>query len=142
MDKGFVAEASTTINAPVARVWGALIDPAMIKQYLFGTDVVSEWKPGSSIVFRGEWQGKTYEDKGVILKMEPQRLLQYTHWSNLSGLPDTAENYHTVTIELDAQGTQTRVSLSQDNNPTEQARDHSEKNWETVLAGLTQLLEA
>ena len=142
MDKGIVATASTTIKAPVARVWQALIDPAMIKQYLFGTEVVSEWTPGSPIVFRGEWQGKTYEDKGVILGMEPRRLLQYTHWSNLSGLPDRPENYHTVTIELDAQGTQTRVSLSQDNNPTEQARDHSEKNWETVLAGLTQLLEA
>ncbi|HEY3248465.1 MAG TPA: SRPBCC domain-containing protein [bacterium] len=142
MDKGFVAEASRTINAPAARVWNALVDPAMIKQYLFGTDVVSNWKPGSPIVFRGEWQGKTYEDKGMILRVEPQRVLQYTHWSNLSELPDTPENYHTVTIELDAEGSQTRVSLSQDNNPTEQARDHSQKNWDTILAGLKSVLEA
>jgi len=33
------------------------------------------------------------------------------------------------------------VSLSQDNNPTEEARVHSEKNWETMLVDLKQLLE-
>jgi uncharacterized protein YndB with AHSA1/START domain len=141
MDKGFVAKASVTIGAPAAEVWKALIDPALIKQYFFGTDVVSDWKPGRPIVFSGEWQGKRYKDKGVILQAEPERLLQYTHWSNLSGLPDTPENYHTVTIELTAQGPATAVSLSQDNNPTEQARDHSQKNWESIFAALKELLE-
>jgi uncharacterized protein YndB with AHSA1/START domain len=141
MGKGLVAKASISIDAPAAEVWKALVDPAMIKQYFFGTDVTSEWKGGSPIVFRGEWQGKHYEDKGVILRAEPERILQYTHWSNLSGLPDTPENYHTVTIELTAQGPATVVSLSQDNNATEQARDHSQKNWESVLAALKGLLE-
>jgi uncharacterized protein YndB with AHSA1/START domain len=141
MDKGFVTKASITIGAPAAEVWTALTDPALVKQYFFGTDVVSDWKPGRPIVFRGEWQGQRYEDKGVILKADPERILQYTHWSNLSGLPDTPENYHTVTIELTAQGPATAVSLSQDNNPTEQARDHSQKNWESILAALKELLE-
>ena len=141
MDKGFVAKASVTIDAPAAEVWNALTDPALIKQYFFGTDVASDWNPGSPIVFSGEWQGKRYEDKGVILQAEPERLLQYTHWSNLSGLPDTPENYHTVTISLADQGPRTVLTLSQDNNPTVQARDHSQGNWETILAGLKTLLE-
>ncbi|MGH2348261.1 MAG: SRPBCC family protein [bacterium] len=141
MDKGFVAKASITLDAPAADVWKALTDPSMIKQYFFGTDVASDWKPGSPIVFRGEWQGKGYEDKGVILEAEPERLLKYTHSSNLSGLPDTPENYHTVTITLVGQGPRTVVSLSQDNNRTEQARDHSQKNWESILASLKKLLE-
>jgi len=34
-----------------------------------------------------------------------------------------------------------QVSLSQDNNTTEQARDHSQKNWEVMLTGLKRLLE-
>ena len=66
---------------------------------------------------------------------------QYTHFSPLAGLPDTPENYHTVTIDLSAAGDRTRVSLSQDNNPTDKAREHSEKNWEAMLAGLKQFLE-
>jgi len=35
----------------------------------------------------------------------------------------------------------TRVTLSQDNNPTEQAREHSEKNWGMMLTALKQFLE-
>ena len=141
MNTTLVAKASITINARSARVWDALVNPAAIKQYMFGTNVVTDWHEGSPIVWKGEWQGKSYEDKGVILQFKPERTLQYSHFSPLAGLPDRPENYHTVTIELSDEGNQTRVSLAQDNNLTEQARDHSEKNWETMLAGLRKLVE-
>ena len=136
MEKGFVAHAATAINAPMARVWDALVDPQEIAKYMFGTEVTSDWKEGSPIVWRGEWQGKPYEDKGVILKLEPGRRLQYSHFSPLSGLPDSPANYHTVTIALSHEPPMTHVSLSQDNNPTEQSRTHSEKNWQMMLASL------
>ena len=38
-------------------------------------------------------------------------------------------------------GRRTRVSLSQDNNENDQAREHSEQNWKTMLEGLKKLLE-
>lgn len=139
--KGFVAEASTIIDASMDRVWDALTNPEVIKQYMFGTMVVSDWKEGSSIVWKGEWQGKKYQDKGTILRLQPKRLLQYSHYSPLSGLPDTQKNYHTVTVELSSKGTQTVVSLKQDNNTTEQEREHSENNWKTMLTSLKKLLE-
>jgi uncharacterized protein YndB with AHSA1/START domain len=108
---------------------------------MFGTTVVSDWQEGSPITWEGEWKGKPYEDKGKIRKIEPPRLLQYSHYSPLSGLPDTPENHHTVTIELSAKGAQTGVSLSQDNNASDEAREHSEKNWKMMLEGLKKLLE-
>ena len=141
MNRNLVARASITIDAPRAQVWSALVNPEAIKQYMFGTNVVSDWRKGSPIVWKGEWQGKSYEDKGVILELKPERTIQYTHFSPLSGLPDTPENYHTVTIDLSGEGNQTRVSLAQDNNPTEQARDHSQKNWERMLMALKKFLE-
>ena len=137
-----IAKASTTIDAPAAKVWAALVTPASIRQYMFGTNVESDWKQGSAITWKGEWQGKAYEDKGVIQKIEPPRVLQYTHYSPLAGLPDEPENYHTVTIELSGEGSQTNVALSQDNNPTEEAREHSEKNWQMMLEGLKKFVEA
>ena len=140
--ENLVAAASTTIDAPVAKVWDALVNPATIKKYMFGADVTSDWKKGSPIVWKGEWQGKPYEDKGVIQRIEPERLIEYTHFSPLSGVPDKPENYHTVTIELTPQGSQTAVSLSQDNNATEEARQHSESNWRAMLDGLKKVLEA
>jgi uncharacterized protein YndB with AHSA1/START domain len=136
-----IAKAFTTVDAPVARVWEALVDPAAIKQYMFGTNVDTDWREGSPIVWKGEWQGKSYEDKGVLLEVKPERTLKYSHFSPLAGLPDKPENYHTVTIELTAKGDRTEVSLEQDNNPTEEAREHSEKNWQTMLAGLKKYLE-
>lgn len=142
MSRDFVAKQSTRINAPVANVWDALVNPAKIKKYMFGTTAVSQWKPGSPIVFQGEWQGKKFEDHGEIVRLEAQRILEYTHFSPLAGQPDRPENYHTITIELSPAGNAaTVVTLSQDNNPTEQAREHSEKNWAMMLEGLKKLLE-
>jgi len=137
-----IAKASITIDAPAEKVWSALTDRAAIKQYMFGTNVETDWVEGSPITWKGEWQGKAYEDKGEIRKVDPHRLLQYTHFSPLSGLPDKPENYHIVTIGLIERDSRTEVALSQDNNPTEEARAHSEKNWQTMLEALKQHVES
>jgi uncharacterized protein YndB with AHSA1/START domain/predicted enzyme related to lactoylglutathione lyase len=141
VDRGHVAKTAITINASLAKVWDAFVNPKVIREYMFGTEVVSEWKVGSPIVWKGVWKGKKYEDKGVILKLEPERVIQYSHFSPLSGLPDTPENYHAVTVKLTRKKSRTLVSLSQDNNPTEQACEHSKENWKMMLAGLKNLLE-
>jgi uncharacterized protein YndB with AHSA1/START domain len=139
-DKGVVAESSVAIDAPRAKVWKALVDPASIKKYMFGTTVTSDWREGSPITWKGEWRGKKYEDKGKILKLVPERTLQYSHYSPMSGQPDRPESYHTVRIELEGDRP-TTVTLSQDNNASEKARAESEKNWRMMLDSLKKLLE-
>jgi uncharacterized protein YndB with AHSA1/START domain len=141
MDKNHIAKASVSINASAEKVWDALIDPKAIKQYMFGTNVLSDWKVGSPIVWKGEWKGKPYEDKGKILQLEPRQTIQYSHFSPLSGVPDKQENYHTVTIKLSGNGNQTDITLTQDNNATEEERAESEKNWGMVLTELKRFLE-
>lgn len=136
-----VAKAETTINAPVEKVWDAFTNPATIKQYMFNTNVTSDWTEGSKITWKGEWQGKAYEDKGEILKLVSNKELQYTHFSPLAGLEDKPENYHTVTIDLEENGRQTKITLAQDGNANEEARQHSQKNWEMMLESLKTLLE-
>lgn len=141
MDEDLIARASININAPSEKVWQALVSPDAIKHYMFGTHAVSDWHEGSPIVWKGEWQGKPYEDKGVILQLKSGRTLQYSHFSPLSGLPDKPENYHIVTIELADSGIQTHVSLAQDKNATEEERADSETNWGMMLTALKQFLE-
>lgn len=141
MESNLIAKASVTIAASTAKVWHALTTPASIKQYMFGTEVASDWREGSPITWKGTWEGKPYEDKGVILQLKAERTLQYSHFSPASGLPDKPENYHTVTIELWSEGDATRVALSQDRNPTSAARDHAEGNWARMLQGLKKVLE-
>jgi len=141
MDKKFIAKATTTIDAPRSKVWDALTKPDLIKKYLFGTQVTTDWQVGSPITYQGEWQGKTYEDKGKILQVEPGKLLVSTFWSSLAGLPDTPENYKTVRYELSSEGNGTRLTIIQDNNDTQEEANHSEQNWNTVLDGMKKLLE-
>jgi len=142
MEKGLVAKATTTIDAPRAHVWDALVDPKAIKHYMFGAEVSSEWRVGRPIVWKGEWKGKPYQDKGEILRLEPRQRLEYSHWSPLSGAPDEPANYHTVTIKLTGEGDRTRVMLAQDNNANEDAQAHSEQNWRAMLDGLKKYVEA
>ena len=136
-----IAKAETTINAPIEKVWNALTDPGKISKYMFGTTVISDSKEGSKIVWKGEWEGKAYEDKGKILCFAPGKSLQYSHFSPLAGLHDNPENYHIVTIDLAENDKQTIVTLTQTNNADEKTKDHSEKNWEMMLASLKKLLE-
>ena len=136
-----IAKATTTINALRSDIWDALTTPESIKQYMFGTDVTSKFYEGSPIVWRGEWQGKVYEDKGKVMKVDPGRVFQFSHYSPLSGLPDRPDNYHIVTIELIDKGGEVKVVLTQDKNLTEEASQHSEKNWQMVLDALKQLVE-
>ncbi|HKY53316.1 MAG TPA: SRPBCC domain-containing protein [Anaerolineales bacterium] len=141
MKHSYVAKATTTIDVPASKVWEALTKPELIKQYLFGTDVITDWKVGSPITYKGEWEGKAFEDKGKILNFEPEKSLVSTHWSPLSGVPDTPENYHTVTYQLSEQNGQTEVTITQDNNATPEEADHSTQNWNTVLDSMKKLLE-
>jgi uncharacterized protein YndB with AHSA1/START domain len=141
MSKTHIAKATITINAPASRVWDALTRPDLIKQYLFDTEVATDWKVGSPITYKGSWEGKTYEDKGKILQIEPGKLLVSTYWSSFSGQPDIPENYNTVRYELSAEGGGTRLTIIQDNNATQEAAEHSEQNWKMVLDGLKKLLE-
>lgn len=140
MSHNLIAKASIAINASRQTVWKALVSPDAIREYMFGARVVSDWREGSPILWKGEWQGKRYEDKGTILQVKPDRRLQYSHFSPLSGLPDKPEHYHTVTIDLAGDDT-TVVTLAQDRNTSDEARLHSEKNWKMMLEGLKKFVE-
>ena len=141
MNKTLTAKASITINAPAPRVWEALINPELIKQYLFGADVITDWKEGSQIIYKGTYEGKAYEDKGNVRKAEPNKLLLITHWSPLSGSPDRPENYHQVSYELTAENGSTHLTITQDNNASKEEQEQNSNFWKTVLEGMKKLLE-
>jgi uncharacterized protein YndB with AHSA1/START domain len=142
MNKTLIATASTSINAPVKRVWQALTDPKLIKQYFFGADVISDWKVGSPILYKGVYEGKAYQDKGQVLKVEPEKLLVATHWSPLSGVPDSPENYHKVSYELSSEKGGTHITITQDNNASTEEQEQNANSWKMVLEGMKKLLES
>jgi len=142
MSENLKAQAKVSIRSGKDRVWDALVDPDAIKQYMFGADVESEWREGSAITWSGEMKGRRYRDKGVILRIEPDRMLCYGHFSPQSGKADRPENYHIVTIRLTGSDDRTEVCLTQDNNADEQERKASQNNWNVILDGLRSFVES
>jgi uncharacterized protein YndB with AHSA1/START domain len=141
MKNQLTGRASVTIDAPVSKVWEALTTPELIKKYFFGTNAISDWKEGSPLIFKGEWEGKSYEDKGIILKSVPNKIFKYNYWSSMSGIEDKPENYVTITYNLHEDNGETILDITQENIPDEKMKDHSEENWNNVLKGLKSLLE-
>lgn len=142
MKNRFTARTSVEMLVPPEKVWEALTNPDLIRQYLFGTEAISDWKEGSTITYRGEWEGKPYEDKGVIRKVIPGKMLQSTYWSSMSGTDDSPENYALVTYELEPVEDNTRITVTQENCPSEESCRHSQDNWTMVLEVMKKLLES
>jgi uncharacterized protein YndB with AHSA1/START domain len=141
MPGDFVAASSVTIEAPPSHVWDIITDPAATKEFMFGAELATDWSVGGPITWRGSWEGKEYEDKGVILDVEPGRRLVYTHFSPLGGQDDKPENYHTLTWTLQDQGGRTLLTLAQDNNSTAEAAEHSQRMWDRLVADVKRLAE-
>jgi uncharacterized protein YndB with AHSA1/START domain len=141
------AQVYKLLVASAPGIWTALTTPAALKQFFFGADVVTNWKVGSPIRMKGEFNGKAYEDKGDIVAFDPPRHLSFSHWSAMSGQADSPSNYHLVTFDLVPEGAATKVTLSQANlmggataSDIEQRTDY-EKNWASVLDGLATVLK-
>lgn len=141
MTGNFVASSSIVIQARADRVWSVLTDPQAIKEFMFGTDVVTDWTVGGPIAWRGIWKGKAYEDKGVILEFEPGRRLVNTHFSPLSGQDDEPANYHTLTWTLEPEGGATKLTLTQDNNASPDEAAHSKGMWDSLVESVKNIAE-
>ena len=138
----FSSSTTLLIHASRERVWQGLTDPKLVKQYFFGTNLETTWNVGAPLAFRGEWEGKAYEDRGTVLAFEPGLSLSYDYWSSFSGKPDTPETRQIVRYELTEEGAAVRLTVTQSNVDTQERAEHSAKNWETVFGGLKKLVEA
>ena len=77
----------------------------------------------------------------MVLEVEPGQKLVYTHFSPLGGQEDKPENYHTLTWTLQDQGGRTLLVLSQDNNASAEAAEHSKGMWDKLVADVKRLSE-
>ena len=136
-----IARAQQEMDAAPEKVWNLLTKPGSDPDIMFGSEVVSDFKKGSPIVWKGEWEGKAFEDKGEIIAIDAPSRLAVTHFSPLSGDQDSPENYHRLAFELEPISSGTRVTLVQDGNASAEAAEHSTANWQMMLDGLKKAAE-
>nr|WP_294950028.1 SRPBCC family protein [uncultured Mucilaginibacter sp.] len=139
--EGINLTVTVVFNVPKEEVWKGLTDPDMVKQYFFGTNQESSWMEGSPIVWSGEWEGKTYQDKGTILEITPGEYVKYSYWSSMSSLEDKPENYQIVSYKLDEKDGVTTMEITQENIKDQAAKEHSEGSWQAIYGGLKKMLE-
>ena len=147
--KELTIRSAIEIHAPATRVWKVLTRSEFTKQYMHGCEVVSDWKVGSPLLWRGEHEGNPVVFvKGHIVKNEPDRELHYTTYGPQEGLPDIPANYLTVTYALTPTDTGVLLAVSQGDfskrtdGKGAQHFEGGEAGWYGILQQIQALAEA
>jgi uncharacterized protein YndB with AHSA1/START domain len=128
----------TYISSSVEKVWNALMDPEMTRQY-WGHLNVSDWKVGS------DWKHEEASTGairlvGKVVESTPPRRLVIT-WA----FPADAQNQekHTrVTFEIVSSGKAVRLTVTHDElEPGSEMERGITRGWPVVLSNLKTLLE-
>ncbi len=142
MDHNLSVSQSVIINADAKKVWDALINPSKIKIYLYGTDTVTDWKPGSPIIFQGEYEGHKYKDEGKILENKPLELISYSYWSGFTGLENKPENHSKITYHVKAiDANTTQFTWTQKGYATKEGYEHSKSGMTDFLKSVKEVAE-
>jgi uncharacterized protein YndB with AHSA1/START domain len=142
MNHDLTVSQSIEINAEPAKVWHALTTPEIIKEYLFGTETITDWKVGSDIIFQGEYQGHKYKDKGKVVENVLHKIISYRYWSGFTGLEDKPENYSLVTYTLGSKdGKYTTFIWTQKGFASEDGYNHSKSGMDAFLKQIKEIIE-
>jgi len=139
-----VVEKSVEISTSTDQVWRALTEPEMIAKWMADAQVKSKWEPGSDITFTGTMPNFNlkYRDRGTVIAAQQGKILQYSHWSQMTRLPDTPENRTIFTFLLDrVDENKTRLTMRHENFSSETEYKHSNFFWGVALYMLKNLLE-
>lgn len=139
--KTYTSKVTMDINASPETIWRALTSPNEVKQYRMGAQLETDWKVGGPIVWRGVFKGKQFEDRGKVLHFDKPEHLAYTHINPSASELDETENCRKIHIRLSKKEDKTNLVLTQDNNPTLEAKRETEKNWRLILHGLKRIAE-
>jgi uncharacterized protein YndB with AHSA1/START domain len=117
---------------------------------MFGCETVSEWKVGSSLLWRGVHEGQEMVYvKGSVLAIEANKKLVYTTFDPFSSIEDIPKNYLVVTYKLDElpEGTLLRVTHGDYDEVADGARRYAESwnngtGWSPILEEIKKVAEA
>lgn len=151
MEDSLIIRNDILINASRERVWDALTNPQQTAKYMFGCQALSDWKPGSPLLWKGEYEGKKMVFvKGNVVDIVPPDHLAYTVIDpNNPSIPDIPENYLVVTYNLTDEHGKTRLTVTQGDYSKvaegqkryEESYNHGE-GWNPILIAIKNLVES
>lgn len=133
---------TVNINAQVQQIWDALTKPELVKQWQYGSDLITDWKVGNEIRLRSEWEGKIFEQWGKILEIRPNELIKYSLFAPRPDLEDKPENYFVMSYVLTAENGQTKLQIIQEDNRPGAVQEEAQGEENSVLISLKTLAES
>lgn len=145
MDGTLVFRTQIKIRASQTRVWDALINPEMTRQYMFGCVPITDWKVGSPLLWRGLADNVDYVI-GEVIAFEPESLLSTTTFNPHMGHADVPENYLTGEYQLSHSDGVTTINIVQGDfakvDDGQKRYTEAQGAWDFALQKLKALLES
>ena len=131
------------VHSTIQKVWDALTIPEQVKKWQYGSDVITDWKPGGEIRFRAEWEGKVFEQWGKVLDVIPGKMIQYSLFAPSPGVEDLPENYFVMSYVLtpEQEGVVKIEFIQEDNRPISRNHEEGSEEENPVLLALKALVE-
>ena len=133
---------SIKLNAPINRIWNVLTKPELVKQWQYGSDLITDWNVDSEIRFRTEWEGQIFEQWGKVLEIVPQKLIRYSLFAPRPDLEDIPENYFVMNYILSEENGCIRLDIIQEDNRQGAVQEAPQGEENPVLSTLKTLIES
>lgn len=129
------------IDASKAKVWDCLTKPELVKRWQYGSVLHTDWKTGSRISFRTEWEDKVFEQWGTVLEVRPTDLLKYNLFAPAPGREDLPENYFVMNYILTEINGKTKLEIVQEDNRPNAVQEAPQGEENPVLKMLKEVAE-
>ncbi|OXB01140.1 ATPase [Flavobacterium oncorhynchi] len=132
---------TTILNASIEEVWNALTKPDLVKQWQYGSELITDWKTGNEIRFRNEWEGQVFEQWGSILEIVPNQKIKYSLFFPRPELEDKPENYYIMSYILFEESNKVKLQIIQEDNRPGAVQEEPQGDENPILQSLKTLVE-
>lgn len=132
---------TTILNASIEEVWNALTKPDLVKQWQYGSELITDWKTGNEIRFRNEWEGQVFEQWGSILEIVPNQKIKYSLFFPRPELEDKPENYFIMSYILSEESNKVKLQIIQEDNRPGAVQEEPQGDENPILQSLKTLVE-
>lgn len=135
------------IDASRDKIWDLLVNPEKTQLYMYGCEVICDWKIGDEMLWRGTTDNIIYV-KGNLVEFDPQNHLAYTVIDPNGDFADIPSNYLTVSYDLSDAGEATLLRVSQgDYSKVEKGQERYQDSagaggWQSVLEKIKEIAES
>ncbi|KQO29728.1 ATPase [Flavobacterium sp. Leaf82] len=129
------------LDAPIDKVWNTLTKPELVKQWQYGSDLITDWKIGNEIRFKNEWEGQVFEQWGTILEVVTNKKIKYSLFFPRPELEDKPENYFIMSYILSEENQKIKLEIIQEDNRSGAVQERPQGEENPILQGLKALIE-